>query len=52
MDLFGLIRQFKGGAEVEAIYSYKLPARALKDQCNLTEDQYNSPLMFDFIRRW
>lgn len=40
-DLFGLIRQFKGCPEIEAMYSYKLLARVLKDQCNLTEDQDN-----------
>jgi len=40
-DLFELVEQFKNTAEVSAMYSYKLLARILKDQCNLTEDKDN-----------
>jgi len=40
-DLFDLVEQFKGFPEVSIMYSYKLLARVLKEQCNLTDDKDN-----------
>jgi len=35
-DLFDLVQDFRGDAEVAEMYSYKLLERVLKEQCNLT----------------
>ena len=37
-DLFRLVEQFKGMAEVRGMHSYKLLERVLKDQCEISED--------------
>ena len=38
-DLFNLVEQFKGHAEVLDMYSYKMLQRVLSEQCNLTDDK-------------
>lgn len=40
-DLFDLVQQFKGFADVTSMYSYQLLERVLKEHCNLTEDKDN-----------
>ncbi len=40
-DLFSLVQQFKGNADVSKMHSYKLLQRVLKEQCNLTESDGN-----------
>ena len=37
-DLFRLVEQFKGMAEVRRMHSYRLLERVLKDQCKISED--------------
>ena len=37
-DLFRLVEQFKGMAEVRGMHSYKLLERVLSDQCKISED--------------
>ncbi len=38
-DLFELVEQFKGCAEVSAMYSFKLLERVFKEHCNLKETE-------------
>lgn len=40
-DLFELVEQFRGTEGVATMYSFKLLARILKEQCNLTQDKDN-----------
>lgn len=40
-DLFYLVQQFKGCAEVTGMYSYQLMERVLSEHCNLTDDKDN-----------
>jgi len=40
-DLFDLVEQFKGCADVASMYSYQLLQRVLKEHCNLTDDKDN-----------
>lgn len=40
-DLFDLVQQFKGCADVTSMYSYQLLQRVLKEHCTLTDDKDN-----------
>jgi hypothetical protein len=40
-DLFDLVQQFKGYAEVNGMYSYQMLERVLHDHCHLTDDKEN-----------
>jgi hypothetical protein len=43
-DLFDLVEQFKGSKPVNAMHSYKLLERVLKEQCNLQASDDNQKL--------